>query len=292
MSFETVSVCPVCNNADLDSFLSAVDHTATGERFELIRCSQCDLAITSPRPTSASISRYYQSTQYISHTRGGSSLTDRIYRAVRHYSISKKLSLIRRYQQTANLLDFGAGTGEFLLAARRAGWNCSGVEPSPEARTRIHQDIDVYESLRGLNSRFNVITLWHVLEHVHELNDTLAKLISLLEPDGTLFIAVPNRDSYDAHHYGKYWAGYDVPRHLWHFTKPSMLRLLSRHQLKVADILPMKFDAFYVSLLSNSYQRPTARLVNIASAIFNGLKSNMLAGPDNYSSLIYIARRR
>ncbi len=132
--------------------------------------------------------------------------------------------------------------------------------------------------------------MWHVLEHVHDLNETLAKLRSLLTNNGTVFIAVPNHESYDAQLYKNYWAGYDLPRHLWHFSKENIKTLLTRHNLKLQAIVPMRFDAYYVSLLSEGYKNPAkSSLIKSASAFTRGLISNLKAGKDNHSSLIYIA---
>jgi SAM-dependent methyltransferase len=289
MTLETLAACPVCGSNQFDHLLNAIDHTATGESFQVERCRSCNLALTNPRPSASDIGKYYHSKKYISHTGGSSSLLDQVYRRVRAYSIQKKLDLISHYQKAGNLLDFGCGTGEFLLAANLRGWTTVGVEPSPEARQKTDRSLNIHNSLAQVNGAFDVITLWHVLEHVHDLNGTLNKLRSLLNPAGTIFIAVPNHESPDAQHYQEHWAGYDVPRHLWHFAKPSMLKLLAQHNLKTLTAVPMKFDAYYVSLLSESNRRPGKDITNIFLGLVNGLKSNLAAGPDNYSSLIYIA---
>jgi len=289
MVLESIDACPVCGNGQFNFLLKTTDFTTTGEQFNITQCSTCGVICTNPRPTQATIGKYYDSASYISHTSGGTSLTDRIYRQVRGYTTASKLSLIRRFHPSGSLLDFGCGTGNFLAAALNNGWTCTGVEPSAEARKRIGPQIQVYPNIHGVKGMFDVITLWHVLEHVHDPNETLRSLRSHLTPGGTLFIAVPNPESFDARHYREHWAGYDVPRHLWHFTKKSMIRLLTNQQLKVHEVVPMKFDSYYVSLLSESYRHPKRRLINMASALVNGLRSNGTAGKDNYSSLIYIA---
>jgi 2-polyprenyl-3-methyl-5-hydroxy-6-metoxy-1,4-benzoquinol methylase len=289
MALETVDACPVCGSNQFEYYLTATDKTVTGESFKLHRCKSCKLVVTNPRPKQSDISKYYQSKDYISHTGGGTSALDRIYRTVRNYSIQKKLKLIARYNTSGSLLDYGCGTGQFLLTAKQKGWLCAGVEPSSEARQKIHSSLTVHESLETITTKFDVITLWHVLEHVHDLNGTLTKLRTLLNPGGTIFIAVPNHGSPDAQHYGEHWAGYDVPRHLWHFVKEPMAKLISRHQLKPFAIEPMKFDSYYVSMLSELHRKPGNRLASMLLGFFNGLRSNLAAAPDNYSSLIYIA---
>lgn len=290
MQLEGVDTCPVCGNLQFSHLVTATDFTVTHEAFNIVKCSHCGLAITNPRPTSSSIDRYYRSANYISHTGGSKGMVDRIYRAVRTYSIKKKLKLISTHIPKGKLLDYGCGTGEFLQAAKTEGWQCTGVEPSAEARQKIQTGIQVYPQLSDYTGEFDAITLWHVLEHVHDLDHTVSSLKQRLRTGGIIFIAVPNHESHDAQHYGSYWAGYDVPRHLWHFTKGSLKSLLSKHGFKLLDIQPMKFDAFYVSLLSESYKSPHSRIAGAINAFTTGVRSNQKALTDNYSSLIYIAR--
>lgn len=290
MQLEGVDTCPVCGNSQFTQFVTATDFTVTRETFPIVKCTSCGLGITNPRPTSQSIDAYYQSSNYISHTGGGQSIMDHLYRIVRNYSIRRKLKLLGANFPKGRLLDYGCGTGEFLQAAKSEGWQCTGVEPSAEARQKIQSDIVVHPKLNSDIGQFNAITLWHVLEHVHELNSTLAALKQLLSPGGIIFVAVPNHESHDAQHYGSYWAGYDVPRHLWHFTKGSLNSLLTKHGLKLQEVQPMKFDAFYVSLLSETYRSPHHKIAASLKAFLTGLKSNRKALTDNYSSLIYIAK--
>lgn len=287
---EQVIACPICGEKDLSKFIDTLDYTTTREAFTIQRCSHCSLLITNPRPDKSSIGKYYQSDRYISHTGGNATLMDTIYRSVRNITLRKKLSLINKYQSKFNLLDYGCGTGEFLATCKDAGWTVTGVEPSDEARIRNRKDLTVVEDLSKVNTQVNAITMWHVLEHVHDLNETLARLRSLLTNNGTIFIAVPNHESYDARYYKNFWAGYDVPRHLWHFNKENVKTLLTRHNLKLQAIVPMKFDSYYVSLLSEGYKNPgRSSVTRSASAFVRGLISNLRAGRDNHSSLIYIA---
>ncbi|HZY80492.1 MAG TPA: class I SAM-dependent methyltransferase [Cyclobacteriaceae bacterium] len=287
---EQVIACPICGEKDFSKQLETLDYTATRESFTIQRCDHCSLLLTNPRPSIDTIGKYYQSDKYISHTGGGDGVIDNIYRAVRSRTLKSKLQLVNKYQSKFNLLDYGCGTGEFLATCKDAGWSVTGVEPSDEARLKVRKDITVVSDLSKVDAQVNAITMWHVLEHVHELNETLARLRSLLTNNGTVFIAVPNHESYDARYYKNFWAGYDVPRHLWHFNKENIKTLLTRHNLRLQAIQPMKFDSFYVSLLSEGYKNPgkggPSRAV---SAFTRGLLSNLKAGRDNHSSLIYIA---
>jgi 2-polyprenyl-3-methyl-5-hydroxy-6-metoxy-1,4-benzoquinol methylase len=297
MALESVSVCPICSSASFTKFLSAKDHTTTGEQFEIVKCSQCSFTLTNPRPDINSIGKYYQSEKYISHTGGSKSLFDKVYVFARTITLSWKLKLINKHKSTGSILDYGCGTGEFLHHLKNHGWAINGVEPSDGARSKatdllqnpIHSSIEKIEA-----SQFDVITLWHVLEHIHDLNEKLIAIKSLLKQDGIIFIAVPNHEAPDAKKYGAYWAGYDVPRHLWHFSKDSMKKLFDKTGLELIGVHPMKLDAYYVSLLSEGYKHPNqSKIVNAFKATVNGLSSNLAAAKDqNHSSLIYIAKKR
>jgi len=287
---EQVIACPICGDKKFSKYLETLDYTTTREAFTIQKCDQCSFLLTNPRPDQTSIGRYYQSDQYISHTGGGRTLMDTVYRSVRNITLKSKLSLLNKYQSKFNVLDYGCGTGEFLSTCKDAGWTVTGVEPSEDARLKNRRDLHVVDDISKVNGQVNAITMWHVLEHIHELNETLAKLRSLLTNNGTIFIAVPNHESYDAQVYKNFWAGYDVPRHLWHFNKENIKTLLTRHNLKLQAIVPMKFDAYYVSLLSESYKNPgKTSIMKSASAFATGMLSNIKAGKDNHSSLIYIA---
>jgi SAM-dependent methyltransferase len=251
--------------------------------------------VTSPRPLNDNLGKYYLSEDYISHTDKPASIIDRIYVFARSFALQWKVKLVtQELQGNKNLLDYGCGTGNFLKAAHQAGWTITGVEPSTIARIAAQRNTgaQVSDNLEDLKEkRFSTITLWHVLEHVPDLNETLSNLKDLLEENGTLFIAVPNHASHDAKRYKNHWAGYDVPRHLWHFTPDNMQKLVSRHGLKLKRTVPMKLDAYYVSMLSEKYKN-NQKLgpIQMIRAFFAGWRSNAhaYAGTGNFSSLIYI----
>jgi len=206
-----------------------------------------------------------------------------------------KFNLVKNHLKGGPLLDFGSGTGRFLQYCKSKGIPVHGVEPSPEARKNTNADLDIADSLTHLPPlQFDVITLWHVLEHVYTLKETLEALRSRLSEDGTIFIAVPNWKSSDATHYKESWAAYDVPRHLWHFSKDSIPSLLNRSGLSIKEVLPMKLDAYYVSLLSEKYQRHgTLGVTGLLYGIYAGVRSNLRAKTDgHYSSLIYVVKKK
>lgn len=293
--------CPVCDGNTFIPFISSLDHSISRETFSLIKCRTCELLITSPRPSNDQLDNYYTSPAYTSHISTAKNIIDKIYLRVRNYTLKWKLSLIESYAVASpkkSLLDFGCGTGEFLRVAKLNGWQTTGMEPSLIARQQSHPTIreDIQASIKNItddNKTFQVITLWHVLEHVEDLNATLRALKQLLTQNGTVFIAVPNYASWDAKHYKQNWAGFDVPRHFWHFSMKSMTRLLENHAFTVVKVIPMRLDAFYISLLSEKYRNNgQIFMLGMIKAFFTALNSNHRARKNmEYSSLIYVVKK-
>jgi ubiquinone/menaquinone biosynthesis C-methylase UbiE len=274
-------------------FLTVKDHSVSKEIFDLYYDEELDMLITSPQPELQNLGKYYESEDYISHTDNKRSLFEKAYHFVKNIALKNKLNLINSQQpQKGKLLDIGAGTGDFLLTAKNDGWETIGVEPSDRAKNIAKEKgISFVEEISTLeNHSLDVITMWHVLEHVPDLELQIQELKRLLKPTGTLIIAVPNYKSFDANHYQTFWAAYDVPIHFWHFSKKSIQLLFERVDMKLEKVLPMKFDSFYVSLLSEKYK--TGKM-NYIKAFFIGLKSNWKAkNSKEYSSHIYILKNK
>ncbi|WP_442787102.1 class I SAM-dependent methyltransferase [Flavobacterium suncheonense] len=270
-------------------FIRVQDYSVSGESFDLLLDEELQLLKTHPQPSLEKLPRYYESEDYISHTDGQRSLFEKLYQLIKRKAIRDKVSLITKLQpQKGMLLDIGAGTGDFLSEAQNQNWNCIGIEPSEKAKKiAVSKGVRFSESLEVLeNHSFDVITMWHVLEHVPDLEQQIQELKRLLKPTGTIIIAVPNYKSFDAQHYGKFWAAYDVPRHLWHFSKTSVEKLFARENIKLVKVLPMVFDSFYVSLLSEKYK--TGKM-NFIKGFFTGLRSNWKAQQNlEFSSHIYV----
>ncbi|WP_024768614.1 class I SAM-dependent methyltransferase [Aquimarina macrocephali] len=275
----------------LDFFIECKDYTVSGEKFQLLYDKEYDMLVTSPKPNEKELGKYYESEDYISHTDSKRSLFEKLYHLVKTYSLNKKVKLISKLnQQRGVLLDIGAGTGDFLSAAKNRGWKIEGVEPNNQAKELAKQKgIDLKPETANLDSKsFDVITMWHVLEHIPDLQLQIRELRRLLKPNGFVIIAVPNFKSYDAKQYNSFWAAYDVPRHLWHFSKTSIQKLFEEENLKLEKVLPMKFDSFYVSLLSEKYK---SGKMNFLNAFWVGLRSNLKAKRSGeYSSHIYILK--
>ncbi|MDR6760602.1 2-polyprenyl-3-methyl-5-hydroxy-6-metoxy-1,4-benzoquinol methylase [Flavobacterium sp. 2755] len=272
-------------------FLTVKDHSVSKEIFDLYYDENLDMLITSPQPDLENLGRYYESEDYISHTDNKRSVFEKAYHFVKSIALKNKLNLINSEQsQKGKILDIGAGTGDFLLTAKNDGWNVIGVEPSERAKNIAKQKgISFVEEISELeNNSFDVITMWHVLEHVPNLELQIQELKRLLKPTGTLIIAVPNFKSFDAKHYGEFWAAFDVPIHFWHFSKKAIKTLFEKVDMKLEKVLPMKFDSFYVSLLSEKYK--TGKM-NFIKAFFIGLRSNLKASSTKeYSSHIYVLK--
>ena len=277
-------------------YLALKDYSVSGEKFELLVNSELEMLETFPKPSLDKLPSYYESEEYISHTDSRKGVTDKLYQFVKSHALKNKLKLINSFKTSnKNLLDIGCGTGDFLITCLTNGWNVVGVEPNKNARELTNSKLDknnlatIFKDVNELTSqKFDVITMWHVLEHVPNLNEYILKLKQLLKPNGVLVVAVPNFKSFDAIYYKQFWAAFDVPRHLWHFSRKSISLLFKNYNLIVEKVLPMYFDSFYVSLLSEKYKTGKSNLVK---AFIVGLRSNLKAiSTKEYSSLIYIIK--
>jgi 2-polyprenyl-3-methyl-5-hydroxy-6-metoxy-1,4-benzoquinol methylase len=296
--------CPACDSLLLQPVFDVKDHSVSGKTFSIWECSDCSLRFTQDVPGSDSIGHYYKSENYISHTNTSEGFINRLYQIVRKQTLRQKRKLICKItgRKNGTLLDVGSGTGSFVNEMKQNDWNVTGLEPDEDARKVAKESLDcelkTIEELFYLpENAFDVITLWHVLEHVHDLQGYLRQLKKLLKQDGLLFIAVPNYTSFDASVYKEYWAAYDVPRHLYHFSPLSMKLLIDKNGMKVFRHKPMWFDSFYVSFLISKYKnaRLTGRegKTNWLTASWNGFVSNLEALFDKKkcSSVIYIISR-
>lgn len=293
---EQLTACPVCNRRSFQNLFSVKDYFLTQEEFQLVKCEDCGFAFVNPRPDQQSIGRYYQSSEYISHDATRKNLISFVYKMARSFAIQGKVRLVRKYNKSGGMvLDYGCGTGEFLATCHRSGMAISGIEPSAKAREYAIQthSIPVFPSLADVTLKpasIRVITLWHVLEHIHSLEETTESLVRLLADDGILIVAVPNHTSMDAQIYGRFWAAYDVPRHIYHFTASTIQQFFSRFGFTVTGVLPQPLDAYYVSMLSEKYLHGKN---NYPRALINGFRSNRTARDPlkGYSSQIYLLKR-
>jgi len=292
----TIEKCLVCGSNRFEPFLQCKDYTVSQESFSILSCPSCGFKFTNPRPEDSELGNYYKAESYISHTNSKKGLINSVYHIVRKYTLRKKVVLVSSYVSRGTILDYGCGTGMFLAACKSVGWNVLGIEPDNDARAMANnQGLELYskkEEVISFNTHKQVdaITLWHVLEHVTDMFETLAFFKSKLKKDGVLIIAVPNHISYDAQIYKEFWAAYDVPRHLYHFELRSMKTLLENAGFQLIETKPMKFDSFYVSMLSEKHK---AGSVNLFKSLWIGLLSNLKAKDStSYSSTIYVFKHK
>lgn len=294
---EPLLICPVCKSDQTHFSLKVKDHSVSGEIFDVFECKQCGLRFTNNTPSEEHMGTYYQSEEYISHSNTREGIINSLYHSVRNRTLSTKYHLIKRSTgiKSGNHLDIGAGTGAFVQYMNLHSWKSTGIEPDEKAREKAKEfhetNLLPAQAFKTLPPEsFDAISLWHVLEHVHDLYPYLHQIGKLLKPSGLVFIAVPNYTSFDAVKYRANWAAYDVPRHLYHFSPASMRWLLRNANFKLKRIVPMWWDSFYISLLSEKYAGSRAALLN---GFLTGVASNVkaLANNESCSSLIYIAKK-
>lgn len=285
--------CPWCSSEKNHQFLKLNDYFLTQEEFEILECEDCKLLFTSPCPSPDKIGCYYKSEDYLSHNEEKKGLFAKIYNKIKKINIKNKFNITVNGQQStaSNLLDIGCGVGDFLLYAKENGCNVTGIEPSEDARKiaekKLNCKISSPEELQNIpDNSFDVITMWHVLEHVADLRTEIEHLQRILKKDGKLVLALPNYKSYDAEYYKDKWAAYDVPRHLTHFSRTSIKNIFKETKLQLIDIKPLKWDSFYISMLSEQYLNSKNSFIK---GILTGWKSNRKARKTGeYSSLVYI----
>lgn len=275
--------------------ITVKDHSVSGEEFQLVFDEALEMYKTEPQPSLETLASYYESEDYISHTDAKRNLFEKIYHWVRSYMLSKKMSIVDTHTKSdaKKVLDIGCGTGDFLAMAKKYKWEIAGIEPDAQARKIATEktgiEIHTNDWLSEIaDDSFDAVTMWHVLEHVPNLDEQIQTLKRIIKPNGSIFIAVPNFKSHDATHYKELWAAYDVPRHLWHFSQKSIKSLFGKENMEVVKILPMKFDAYYVSLLSEKHK--TGKM-NPIKGFYRGFVSNFKAiSSSEYSSLIYVIK--
>lgn len=297
---ETIHIytCPICDNSETEPLLTCKDNFATDEEFNLCKCSKCGFGFTQDFPSEKEIGRYYESPDYISHTDTNKGIINWLYHQARKIALKSKSKIVLKYAaiKTGSLIDIGCGTGYFLNHMKRMKWIVTGIEQSEPVRRIAKekfglnvQDADYLFQIP--ENKKNVITMWHVLEHMEHLNKVMNQLYKILTDDSIAVIALPNKNSFDAAHYKSSWAAYDVPRHLWHFSPSDLKLLANKHKFDVVAIKPMYFDAFYISMLSEKNKKTFAgSFVGLCKGWIFFLLS--LTNTKRCSSLVYILKKQ
>jgi SAM-dependent methyltransferase len=290
-------LCPLCSSEKIALNFRCTDHFISKEVFQIDKCAECGFEFTQDYPGEQDIGKYYQSEDYISHSDTSKGLINVLYRLARNVMLRRKMGIIRKVTglNTGNLLDIGSGTGHFAYSMKKAGWQVNGIEINEKARSfsisHFGLDIKVPEAISILQKgSFDCITLWHVLEHFHDPYRYASDIFGLLKPGGVCVIALPNSSSYDAKHYGPFWAAYDVPRHLWHFN-PSTFRVFSgKTGFRYEGVRNLPFDVFYISALSEKYKGAGLSFMKgiLIAKIFAILS---VFNKERSSSVIYILRK-
>jgi SAM-dependent methyltransferase len=293
---EQLTNCPICRSGSLREGLLVKDHFLSNEDFRMAECQDCGFRFTNPRPDQSAIGKYYQSEDYISHSNRKQGLQDRLYQMARSWALGNKYKLVKKFQAHGRVLDIGCGTGEFLAHLMSRGYLVEGVEPELKAREQAiaNHSIAVVPSVEQIPNKeyYQVITLWHVLEHVPDVRATVKNLYALLADRGILIIAVPDRESWDNEHYGSHWAAWDVPRHLSHFRRQDIHRLLDEHGFELLSTRKMWLDAFYIAMLSERYKGAgavSALIKGVLVGAWSNLQSAFGKGPT--SSSLFVARK-
>lgn len=290
-----ITHCPICNGINNTFWREGIDHNVSNDLFKIVECNDCGFRFTNPIPTENTIGNYYKTSNYISHSGTKKGIINKIYHIVRQRAIKSKEQLISLncISNEKKLLDIGCGTGDFLAFCKTKKWQVEGLEPDEDARRIAKEknqltlfDLNYLTSIP--DDSVDVITMWHVLEHVYNLNDDIKQYKRILKPGGTLIVAVPNCSSYDASYYKEHWAALDLPIHLYHFQPKNIEQLFNNHSMKMSEILPMKYDSYYISMISEKYKGG-----NILSGFWRGFISNMKSKKvkNTYSSQIYIIKK-
>lgn len=294
----TINACPLCGGTHLKRVMTCTDFYASGEQFDVFSCEDCGFTFTQDVPVEAEIGRYYETPDYISHSDTKKGAMNTLYHQVRKYMLGRKARLVAKesHRKSGRLLDIGTGTGYFAATMAQRGWKVEAIEKNEQARAfaKQHFGLEVMneEALQELEpGSFDVITLWHVMEHLEHLDRTWERLYELLSDRGKLIVAVPNCSSYDAEKYREYWAAYDVPRHLWHFTPVTIQQWASKHGFVMAARHPMPFDAFYVSILSEKHRKNSFPFIK---GMYTGTLAwfSALGRKERSSSMIYVFRKK
>lgn len=286
--------CPWCESENAQLHIELKDLFLTQEPFKILECKDCGLLYTTPRPIKEKIGKYYKSEKYYSHQENKAGFIPKVYEKVKSINLKNKYNIVTEKTTKGKILDIGCGVGDFLHTMELKGWECTGVEPSEEAkaiaRKRIKAELFTSEEQENLiDSSFDIITMWHVLEHVDALRWQIQQLYRLCKPGGRIIIALPNYKSYDGQYYRAEWAAYDVPRHLNHFNKETLIKIFEENQLRHIKTEKLYWDAFYISYMSEKYRHHRLPLVR---GILKGMISNRKARrTGEWSSLVYIFER-
>ncbi len=296
-------VCPLTGSAETRFICHAVDTACSGETFEIWEDTASGIRFTHPAPGPDEIGRYYEFDAYLSHGTEHAGITGKLYASVRNMMLSRKYRMLNPLPSVSEsssfrMLDIGCGDGTFAgyCAQKNPDWEIFGVEPSASAAETAKQrvgNLQLYTSAQDVpaDKPFHLVTAWHALEHIHDLNDMMRHVHNLLEPNGIFCVALPNFRSRDCERYKNSWAAYDVPRHLWHFSPEAFTAFARKHGFTLLRKHRLPFDPFYVSLLSEPSERSFIRRGFSAGFAATASTISSLADIDRSSSVTYVLKK-
>ena len=283
--------CIICSSESTSPFLMINDRLANiKEDFQLVKC-ECGLVYLNPRPKFENIKKFYQSHEYDPHKNLKNNFRDKTYKIVQKLTLKWKHKIITSFITTGALLDIGGGRGAFAKFMKEKGWEVTLQENFGKIDKRINglHHIKKLEEL-DCSDKFDVITLWHSLEHIHDIHALFNKINKFLNPVGILLIAVPNINAPERKFYNKNWAPYDAPRHLYHFNLSSLTLLCSNYGYEIVQKFSLYQDTPYNILLSiKNYN--LIQLIKAGIVFFYSFITTLIRGPNYASSTLILCRK-
>ena len=284
--------CIICSRKDALPFITLNDRlNKSSQKFHLLQCT-CGFIYLNPRPSSENIKHYYQSENYDPFIESTNPIWKTLYRYVQKISLSWKYKIIRRYIQGGRLLDIGGGKGDFAdFMHEKEDWNVTLQDSMFDFEER-ENSISFIRQLSELNlpTKFDVITLWHSLEHIHNIKDLFDSLHNLQDDTGILMITVPNLNAPERNFYKDNWAPYDAPRHLYHFNFNRLNELCRNNGYEIIQKYSLFQDMPYNVLLSMPSCSPL-QVIKAALVILYSFLYTLCAGPEFSSSLLIVCRK-
>lgn len=287
------TACNLCASDQAELYCEGRDRQLGGERrFRFVRCRQCGLIYLNPRPLRDEMSRYYPD-DYEPFVRPSCSQSGSLAQWGYARYLEKRRKALMRWKESGLLLDVGCATGDFLAHMAQYDWQVQGVEPSLSASERARQEhhLDVLtgdlSQSRFPDRHFDVVTLWDVLEHLHDPLGALTEIHRILKDDGLLVIELPSTRCFDARLFGPYWIGLDVPRHLYVFPPAPLKAMLRKAGFQIFSRRCSSggYGAFMLSLSFWLKDQQHERLMRIVEFLSRGQLLRLLLFP--YTRLAY-----
>ena len=247
------------------------DYLVTHESF-FVEEKEKGISFTHPVIADEEIDKYYNTTAYLSHS-SNKTLISFFFDLFSNIMVKKKTSFMLGLGGVSAYLDYGCGIGKLISSMNKKGVASYGYDTSSLAISVCNnKSLNASSNLDDLPNKYDLISFWHSLEHVSDYTKVLKKTKKMLSKNGTMVVALPNYDSFDAKFYSKFWAAYDTPRHRVHFTKKGFIKAASQLGFEVVKTKPLFLDSFYISMMSEKYKQS---LFYFLKGLFIGALSNL-----------------